>query len=110
MRDIFVSMLHRANDLEANPEFYNTLCNTCTSNIARHVNELRREPVRGELRVVFSGYSDQLAYELGLIDFEGSIEEAREKFLIGSPGGPAWPRSKPEAPHRSTAKPSTEGG
>ena len=64
MRDLFVSMLQRANGLAAEPEFYNTLMNTCTSNILRHMNELRREPVRNELRIVFPGYSDALAHEL----------------------------------------------
>ncbi len=92
VREVFVSMLRRANDLEADPEFYNTLVNTCTSNIVGHVNELRRAPVRSQWRTIFPGYCDQLAHELGLIDFEGTIEEARERFRIGSPGGPVWPR------------------
>ena len=32
-RDLFVSILKRANEVAQQPEFYNTLSNTCTSNI-----------------------------------------------------------------------------
>ncbi len=105
IRDLFVSMLQRANRLAVNPEFYNTLTNTCTSNILRHMNELRRKPVRNELRIVFPGYSDALAHELGLVDFEGTIEEARERFRIGSPDGPVWPRDLPNGVESSGEKP-----
>src|SRR4051812_3265468 len=39
-RELFVSMLQRANSLREQPEFYNTLTNTCTTNIVRHVDML----------------------------------------------------------------------
>ena len=33
-------MLNRANKLATDPEFYNTLVNTCTTSIVGHVNEI----------------------------------------------------------------------
>lgn len=98
VRKLFVSMLHRADRLGRRPEFYNTLTTTCTTSIVRHVNELRDEPIRWwDPRVLFPGYSDDLAYELGLIDFDGSLEEARRRFLINGRSafgadGKAWSR------------------
>jgi hypothetical protein len=82
MRQMFVEMLTRANELEREPEFYNTLTNTCTTNIVRHVNEVvpRRIPLR--MAVVLPGYSDRLAHELGLIDTELPFAEAQRQFRI----------------------------
>ena len=79
---IFASMLRRANELRSHPEFYNTLTNTCTTNLVRHVNEI--VPGRIPLRpgVLLPGYSDRLAYDLGLIDTPLPFEEARRRFRI----------------------------
>jgi hypothetical protein len=97
IRTLFVGMLDRANGLHQRPEFYNTLVNTCTTNIVRHLEEVARTDVPLDLRVALPGYSDELAFEMGLIDFEGSLAEARERFLIAGPvatdlDGPAWSR------------------
>lgn len=98
VRELFVSMLQRANDLHRRPEFYNTLTSTCTTNIVRHLEEVARTDVPFDLRVVLPGYSDELAFEMGLIDFDGSIADARQRFLIAGPvpvgpDGPAWSRA-----------------
>ena len=82
MRELFVRMLERANRLIEEPEFYNTLFNTCTTNIVRHVNELSPNRVPFSFKVLFPGYSDQLAFDLGLIDTDLSFEEARARYLI----------------------------
>jgi len=39
-RAILVDMLQRANQLAAHPEWYNTLTNTCTTSIVKHVNRI----------------------------------------------------------------------
>jgi len=67
-RALFVAMLERANALAAEPEFYNTLTSTCTSNIVDHVNTIAVEPIGFSFRTLFPAYSDDLAYDLGLID------------------------------------------
>lgn len=80
---IFLDMIERANDLKDNPEFYNTITNTCTTNIVAHVNKItpKRVPFFN-LRILLPANSDKLAYELGLIDTELSFEEARKRFFI----------------------------
>ena len=40
IRRLFIDMLTRANTLKEQPEFYNTLTNTCTTNIADHINDI----------------------------------------------------------------------
>jgi len=79
---VFLSMIERANMLKEKPEFYNTIYNTCTTNILRHANEIVPGRIPFRLEVLLPANSDRLAYELGLIDTTLSFEEARKKFLI----------------------------
>ncbi|HVG25099.1 MAG TPA: DUF4105 domain-containing protein [Thermoanaerobaculia bacterium] len=82
MRAMFTAMLRRANRLAEEPEFYNTLTNTCTTNLVRHVNQItpKRIPLRAS--VLLPATSDKLAYELGLIDTTLPFEEAQRRALI----------------------------
>lgn len=82
MRQMFVSMLERANELREKPEFYHTIANNCTTNIARHVNEITPHKIPLDIRLAFVKYSDELAREVGLIEGEGSMEEFRERHLV----------------------------
>ena len=80
---LFLDMIQRANDLNENPEFYNTITNTCTTNIVQHINTItpNRVPLFN-LSILLPADSDKLAYKLGLIDTTLSFEKAREKFFI----------------------------
>ncbi len=82
-RAMFVDMLERANKLALFPENYNTLTNNCTTNVVRHVNQVaRRVKVPFSLKVLFPGYSDRLAYELGLIASDKPFEEAKQAARV----------------------------
>ena len=82
-REMFVDMLNRANDLRRSPEFYHTLTSNCTNNIVYHTNKVLDQPISAWQRgVVFPGYSDWLAYRLGIIDTELPLDQARENFRI----------------------------
>jgi hypothetical protein len=81
-RALFVHMLTRAQELQASPQFYNTVTNNCTTNIVAHINTLRDEPLSWDRRMLFTEDSDILAHELGFIAPEMTIEEAREKYRI----------------------------
>lgn len=82
-RALFVSMLERANALRTQPEFYNTLTNTCTTNIVRHVDTLvpGRVP-RWSYKVLLPAFADKLAYDLSLIDTSRAFEEVRRAAFI----------------------------
>ena len=81
-RRMFVEMLERANALAEAPEFYNTLFSTCTTNIVRHVNTIAPRRVPISYKVLLPGYSDELAFDLGLIDTDLPLEQARRRFHI----------------------------
>ena len=81
-RALFVSMLERANRLKAHPEFYNTLTNTCTTNIVRHVNELVPGRVPFSYKVLLPAYADELAYDLGLLGHDQPFDSLRAHALI----------------------------
>jgi Domain of unknown function (DUF4105) len=84
IQSAFLSMLRRANDLRAHPEFYNTATNTCTTNLVRHVNEITPERIPFSPAVLLPANSDRLAYDLGLIDQSLPFAEIRRRALINA--------------------------
>ena len=82
MKKLFVSMLRRANELATDPEFYNTLTNTCTTNLVAHVNEIVPGRVPFSYKILMPAYSDELAQKIGLIDNNLPIVELRAKHRI----------------------------
>lgn len=83
IEQLFVSMLERANALADHPEFYNTLSNTCTTNLVRHLNEVAERPVSPwRLAVLLPAHADELAYDRGLIDTDLPFEQARKTYDI----------------------------
>jgi hypothetical protein len=82
MQRIFLSMLGRANKLATEPEFYNTLTSTCTTNIVAHVNEIAPGRIPLSYKVLMPAYSDELAREIGLLDSTISLEKLRARYRI----------------------------
>jgi hypothetical protein len=83
-RALFVSMLERANRLAATPEFYNTLGNTCTSNIVDHIESIAPGRVPWSYKTLLPAYSDDLAYDLGLIDTDLPRDRYRAAHRINA--------------------------
>ncbi len=81
-RTLLVDVMRRVNQLAERPEFYNTLTNNCTTNIVRHVNRIVPNRVPLDRRILLSGRSDRLAYELGLLDVDVSFERAKAEARI----------------------------
>jgi hypothetical protein len=84
VRRVFVEMLQRVNRLHEAPEFYNTLTNSCTSNVVRHVNRVAPGRVPAGIKTILPGYSDEVALKLGLIDTELDLAGARRRFQINA--------------------------
>lgn len=83
IQELFLDMARRTNDLKDTPEFYNTLTNTCTTNIVYHVNTVSSKKIPLiHTSVVLPESSDMFAYERGLLDTTLSFEEARKRFYI----------------------------
>jgi hypothetical protein len=82
MRRVFLDMVARANSLAAEPEFYNTLTNNCTTNIVRHVNTISPRRIPFSYKTLLPAYSDSLAIDVGLIQSDGSLEETRATHRV----------------------------
>ena len=80
---LFQTALHRADKLTKEPEFYNTLWNTCTTSILKHVNALRAEKISWfDTKILLPSNSDKIAYDLWLIDTILNLDEARKYYKI----------------------------
>ena len=83
MQELFLDVIARTNQVAKNPEFYHTLTSNCTNNLVYHLNRLAPGTVNPlRLGIVFPGYSDRLAFELGLIDTEQSFAETKRRFRV----------------------------
>ncbi|HET9482341.1 MAG TPA: DUF4105 domain-containing protein, partial [Xanthomonadales bacterium] len=81
-RAMLLDVVERSNALAREPEFYNSVTNTCTTNIAHHANRIRAGMVPFSWHLLLPGHADERALQLGLIDFDGTIEQARARFRI----------------------------
>ncbi len=79
---LFVSMLERANHLKENPRFYNTLTSNCTTNLIDHITEVINQDIVWDYRMVLPKESDALAYKLGFLGTDDSLETLREKYYV----------------------------
>lgn len=83
-RLLFTDMLKRANKLREKPEFYNTITNTCLTNILKHANKISKKKIPYSFKIFLPEKSDSLLHKLGLMDTKLSLERARKKFLINN--------------------------
>jgi len=81
-RELLMDVMRRVNELAESPEFYHTLANNCTTNIRRHINHLAADRVPYDYRVLLPGYSDRLAYDLGLLETDDSFEATKRRARV----------------------------
>ena len=60
---IFLDYLQRANELHAQPEWYNAITNNCTTNIAVSAAEAQDVSTRWDWRILLNGKMDEMMYE-----------------------------------------------
>jgi hypothetical protein len=86
-RRLFGGYMDRATGLAARPEFYNTVTNNCTSNIVRIIDRgLPRGKRLGlSWRLLFSGYADAFAYDIGRLKGRLPFAELKRRSLIVRP-------------------------
>ncbi len=83
-RELFVDVMRRVNSLEKKPEFYDTFMNNCTTNIVAHINRVQPGRVPWNVGILLPGYSDRLAYNLGLLVDYGGYEETKRRAHINA--------------------------
>ena len=82
VQNLFIDMLQRARELQAQPEEYRLLTNSCTTNLIHHINVVAPKQIPYGLRTLLSAQLDTTLKKLGLID--GS--ESQETHRISDPG------------------------
>ncbi|MEX0585092.1 MAG: DUF4105 domain-containing protein [Pirellulales bacterium] len=82
VQGLFVDMMQRVEQLAEEPEFYDTLTNNCTTNLAGHVNRLSPNRIPYGLGVLLPGYSDRLLYSLGLLEARGTFAETKRRANV----------------------------
>lgn len=83
-RALFMDMLGHANRLAEKPVFYHSITDNCTTRVMDHVNMFRTDKIGFGWRTLLPGYTDALAWDLALIDFDGTFDEARQRFRINT--------------------------
>ena len=79
---LFADVIERMNRLADHPEFYNSITNNCTTNLAGHVNEVSPGKINYGWKVLLPGLSAEYAYELGLLDNRIPFEDLTAISLI----------------------------
>ena len=83
-RRVFQEMLEIVEDIHRTPRFYNTLFDNCTSNLIDRAEGLSVFERHLDYRVLLPGYSDELAYEKGVIRTDIPLETLRKASLLDS--------------------------
>ncbi|MHC4077554.1 MAG: Lnb N-terminal periplasmic domain-containing protein [Planctomycetota bacterium] len=66
-RALFLDILATVNRLHEEPQFYNTLCDNCTTGIVPHLRNIGlHQPF--DIRLILNGLTDQLAIEAGWVN------------------------------------------
>ena len=81
-RKMFESYLRRTNKLHDEPEWYNTATNTCTSNIAWHVNDVYPGRVPAALALLMPGLGPRYLRKRNLIKVDGSLAELMKTSVV----------------------------
>jgi hypothetical protein len=82
MRRLLFAMLGTMNEIYERPAFYDTLVDNCTTNILQHAERLTFWDIYLDYRGLLPGYSDALAYEIGVLDTSVPLEALRRKSRI----------------------------
>ena len=71
MKNFFLQILGRAEEVEIKPQFYNTIKHNCFTSLFRDIEKVTGRPVIFDYRHILNGRSDELAYERGIFFDKG---------------------------------------
>ena len=81
---LFADIATRVNKLAVEPEFYHSLRNNCTTNLAGHVNTVSPNKINYGWKVLLPGLSAEYAYDLGLLDNRIPFEDLTAVALVNN--------------------------
>lgn len=88
-RALFLTYLARANQLAAQPEFYQTLTTNCTTVIFQ-LARLVEPGIPLDWRILLSGYLPEYLYDHAMIATDRPLDEIRRQAIL-TPGAPLAP-------------------
>lgn len=80
-RELFLSYVHFAQELENKPQFYNTLTSNCTTAVYR-IAKVLDQNLPLDWRLLLSGHLPAYLHGLGVLGGDGTLEERAQKALI----------------------------
>jgi len=81
LEEFFLALVEDANELNAAPEFYNTIIDNCLTSLLRHTALVENLDF-GDLRVLLPGHMDRLTYAFDITPADLPFDEARERATI----------------------------
>ena len=82
VRKLFLVIMERVNDIASEPEFYNTLSQSCLSSLVTDFKRVIIPRSFFDFRRIQNGYSDEMLYENGWIDSKLSFEDTKQLHHI----------------------------
>ncbi len=84
--EVFLGMLKSVNEIYERPRFYNTLTDNCTTNLLKYSKRLSWFDRLFNYKIILPGYSDELAYDLGIIANDRPLADMRRQARIDPNG------------------------
>jgi len=81
-RMLLLSVLQRINSLAETPVHYRTLGRNCTTAIVDHLGEVTGRSLKFHRKLLMNGYSDELAYQHGVLPTDMPFTELKRRHLI----------------------------
>jgi hypothetical protein len=84
--NLFVSMLTTVNEIYQTPRFYNTLLDNCLTGILRYAERVPYWRRWIDYRLILPGFSDEVAYDIGVLSGEGHLADLRNRARVPTDG------------------------
>jgi hypothetical protein len=81
-QELFADISKDINELYKKPAFYNTITRNCTGTLAKNIEKLAGINFPFLYKTIQPGKMHQAIYEMKLVDFDGSLEEMKAKYLL----------------------------
>lgn len=78
-RAVLEQIVRRVQSLEARPAWYHTVSASCASTLATDIQAVADPPLDLDWRVLLPGFSDELAFELGLLKTDTDLATTRQR-------------------------------
>ncbi len=92
---MLLNLLRDCQKILQTPRFYNTFTNNCATLIHDQLSSIYSKSYQWDLRLIFPGYTDSIAWDENLISAKGNFRETSQTYIINNTAqkylsGNAW--------------------